>query len=856
MAGRAIRSAGTPAFAALGYALAHATWLLLDPRRPEQRELIGNLFFLPVGFLMALMAWANARNPRLPVTARKGWRWMAAAYCLLGLLNNIWAANDLLFARGPVLRAVVDSLTAVYLVLMTRGLLAFRATRKTPASEAKLALDFATVFVGAGTLIWYFMLRPRYAVASEINWAVVTGLVSPVGDLVGVLAIALVLMRGTDRVSMNALRIIGAGQLLIVLADLVYTPLGIAGTYRGGDRVDLLWMLGDAIVFIGAAYQYRVGKVESALRGTGEVITFARLPYLFIIAGYLPLLAASEGWSHNDLLVLWATVLLTVFVLARQYIVMRDNERLAHQRQLQEARFRSLVQHASDTITVVDSDGIIRYQSESAERLFGYPAATHVGEPLTAILHPNDTAIAQALLDQVRVPGARTPAMRWRVCHRNGSWVPIETVATSMLADPAVEGIVLNSRDVSERVALEAQLLHAQKMDAVGRLAGGIAHDFNNLLTAIRMTATLVIEELPNGSPLATELQEIERSVDRGSSLTRQLLAFSKRELLQPALVDAAEVVAGIEPMLRRLIAKSVTFDIRAALQPWRVLADRGQLEQVVLNLALNARDAMPDVGTLFIGVGTTTIDVETARGNPGLLARDYVTITVRDTGTGMSPEVQAHLFEPFFTTKEVGKGTGLGLSTVYAIVHQCGGTIAVHSAIGEGSTFIVYLPRAVTDVVPPATEAPLPMRGGGRETILVVDDEETVRIAVRRILQKSGYRIVIAGSGMEALHELEAHGGEVGLVLTDMVMPGMGGRELIERITAGFPAVRIVCMSGYTDDATLRLGQLAGEHAFVAKPFTIPELTTTIRRVLDEAAAAAESSLSPAISGMDAAKG
>ena len=847
---------GTPAFAAVGYTLAHAAWLLLDPRSPEQRELIGNLFFLPVGFMMALMSWANARNTRLPTTARTGWRWMAAAYLLLGMLNNIWAANDLLFARGPVLRAVVDSLTAVYLVLMTRGLLAFRATRKTPASEAKLALDFATVFVAAGTLIWYFMLRPRYAVASEINWAVVSGLLSPVGDLVGVLAIALVLMRGTDRVSMNALRIIGAGQLLIVLADLVYTPLGIAGTYIGGNRVDLLWMLGDATVFIGAAYQHRIGTVESALLGTTEVITFARLPYLFIIAGYLPLLAASKGWSHSDLLVLWATVLLTVFVLARQYIVMRDNERLAHERQLQEARFRSLVQHASDTITVVDSDGIISYQSESAERLFGYPAATHVGEPLTAILHPHDTAIAQALLDQVRVPGARTPAMRWRVCHRNGSWVPIETVATSMLSDPAVEGIVLNSRDVSERVALEAQLLHAQKMDAVGRLAGGIAHDFNNLLTAIRMTATLVIEELPNGSPLATELQEIERSVDRGSSLTRQLLAFSKRELLQPALIDAGEVVTGIEPMLRRLIAKSVTFDIRASLQPWRVLADRGQLEQVVLNLALNARDAMPDLGTLFIGVGTTTIDVETARGNPGLLARDYVTITVRDSGTGMSPEVQAHLFEPFFTTKDVGKGTGLGLSTVYAIVQQCGGAIAVHSAIGEGSTFIVYLPRAVTDVVPPAATAPLPVRDGGRETILVVDDEETVRIAVRRILQKSGYRVVVAGSGTEALNELGAHGGEVALVLTDMVMPGMGGRELIERISAGFPAVRIVCMSGYTDDAALRLGQLGSEHAFVAKPFTIPALTATIRRVLDEAAATAESPLPQSVSGIGAAKG
>jgi len=427
--------------------------------------------------------------------------------------------------------------------------------------------------------------------------------------------------------------------------------------------------------------------------------------------------------------------------------------------------------------------------------------------------------------------------MRLRVGHRDGSWIPIETVATNMLADPAVEGIVLNSRDVSERVGLEAQLLHAQKMDAVGRLAGGIAHDFNNLLTAIRMTATLVVDELPNGSPLAAELHEIERSVDRGSSLTRQLLAFSKRELLQPALVDPAEVIAGIEPMLRRLIATEVVVEVDAPRQQWRVLADPGQLEQVVLNLALNARDAMPESGRLFIGVGATTIDVATARGNPGLLPGDYVTVTVRDSGTGMSAEVQAHLFEPFFTTKEVGKGTGLGLSTVYAIVQQCGGTIAVDSALGDGSTFTVYLPRAVTAAAASPTTALASVKDVGRETILVVDDEETVRMAVRRILQKSGYRVVVAATGVEALEHLGADGSQVALVLTDMVMPEMGGRELVERVTSGYPGIRVLCMSGYTDDPTLRLGQLAGEHGFIAKPFTVAELTAAIRRVLDGAA-------------------
>jgi PAS domain S-box-containing protein len=838
---RAVRSladAGLPTHCAIGYTLVHAIWLLVVPASSPHHELVGNAFFLPVGAAMAWMAWMNARDPRLSAESRTGWRWMTIAYALLGISTDFWAVNDILFAHSRLLHVLVDATTALYLVVLTRGVLAFRPPRTTPDSGVKTTLDFATIFIGAAALIWYFMLRPRYAAASELNLAVVASLLSPVGDLLGVLAIGLVLLRGSDRVSMNALWIIGSGHLVMVVADLLYTPQSLSGTYHGGDPVDLYWMIGDALVVIGAAYQYKVGPVRAPAKWSLRP-RFARLPYLFIVAGYLPILVAAEHWSRNDRLVLYTTVVLTALVLARQFVALHDNEHLARQRELQEARFRSLVQHASDTITVVDADGIIRYQSASAERAFGYPAETHLGEPLPSILHPQDAPHATALLDQMRTGGARAGAMRWRVRHRDGSWIPVETVATSMLANPAVEGIVLNSRDVSERVALETQLLHAQKMDAIGRLAGGIAHDFNNLLTAIRMTASVVIDELPAGSPIADELREIERSVDRGSALTRQLLAFSKREILQPALLDAAEVITGIEPMLRRLITSDAELEIRARPQHWRVLADRGQLEQVVLNLAINARDAIADRGRLFIGVETTTIDVATARGNPGLLPRDYVTITVRDTGIGMSPEVQAHLFEPFYTTKDVGKGTGLGLSTVYAIVQQCGGTVAVDSALGNGSTFTVFLPRAATNEMATPGTALGASEHAGRETILVVDDEETVRMAVRRILQKSGYRVITAANGAEAMEELAAHGTQIAVVVTDMVMPVMGGRELVERASRAYPAVRMVCMSGYTEDPALRLGQLGGEHAFVSKPFTVAELTAAIRRVLDAPARA-----------------
>ena len=250
---RAITDAGLPTHAALAYTLLHAAWVFLWLTGSHNRELIGNTFFLPVGGAMALMAWKNARDPRLPDAGRTGWRWLAAAYLVFGISNDIWAVNDVLLGRSGVLHALVDTTTAIYLVLLTRGILAFNPVRETKASETKIALDFATIFIGAAALIWYFMLRPRYAAASELTFTVASSLLSPVGDLLGVLAIAFILMRGSDRVSMQALWIIGAGHLSMVAADLLYTPLSLAGTYRGGDPVDVLWMVGDAVVVIGAA---------------------------------------------------------------------------------------------------------------------------------------------------------------------------------------------------------------------------------------------------------------------------------------------------------------------------------------------------------------------------------------------------------------------------------------------------------------------------------------------------------------------------------------------------------------------------------------------------------------------------
>ncbi|HEX2779487.1 MAG TPA: PAS domain-containing protein, partial [Gemmatimonadaceae bacterium] len=383
-----VASWGWQGAAVLAYVIVHASWLLLEPTPAAWRESIGNAFFAPVGLVMAAMAWANARDRRLRPRVRRGWALLAGAYLVLWTSTNLWAANDLFLGRDRLGRMVVDTFSAVYPTLLALGVLCFGPAHQTRTARARVSLDFATVGIGAATLVWYFMIRLRYAGAPELDWLVVSNLLTPAGDLIGILAIALVLMRGTDRRSTVALQIMAAGQLVLALGDSVYTPLAMADSYRGGHPVDLLWMLGDALMFAGALYQHRRGGGEHPSFEQAGDRRFARLPYLFIVGGYLPIIAASEGWSRSDRTVLYATVLLTLCVVARQFVALRENVRLDREGRLQEARFRSLVQHSSDTVTVIDANGIVRYQSASAERLLGYPPHHLIGDPLTDLVHP------------------------------------------------------------------------------------------------------------------------------------------------------------------------------------------------------------------------------------------------------------------------------------------------------------------------------------------------------------------------------------------------------------------------------------------------------------------------------------
>jgi len=505
----------------------------------------------------------------------------------------------------------------------------------------------------------------------------------------------------------------------------------------------------------------------------------------------------------------------------------------------------TLIEASPLAIVTFDPEGVVTMWNPAAERIFGWSENEALGARLPFVpAEKQEEFLAlrrRALLGEVFTE----PELNRR--RADGSPIVV-SVSTSPLRRPdgTIYGIMSILMDVTERKAAEAtrdrltmveeQLRQSQKMEAVGRLAGGVAHDFNNLLTAISGYSDLLLHRLPEYSTLRRDVEEIRKAGDRAAALTRQLLAFSRRQVLQPKVLDLNAVVTNMGQMLRRLIGEDVELSTDLSPSLSRVKVDPGQIEQVIVNLAVNARDAMPGGGRITIATADAELSPAYAVVHPEVRPGPHVLLSVADTGHGMSEETQAHLFEPFFTTKERGKGAGLGLATVYGIVQQSGGHLRVNSAADRGSTFLIYLPRveAAEDGWQGVARPLLPHPSPGTETVLLAEDEEVVRRFAREILSGNGYKVLEAENGREALLLSEAHRGEIHLLLTDVVMPKMSGRELTERIRPQRPDLRILYMSGYTDDATLRHLVLEEGIPFLQKPFTSEGLARKVREVLD----------------------
>ncbi len=505
-----------------------------------------------------------------------------------------------------------------------------------------------------------------------------------------------------------------------------------------------------------------------------------------------------------------------------------------------EERYRRLVDGSPEMIFVVSDDRIV-YMNETGVRLLGASSADEIsGKPIAELVHPDSRGVVGARMRQVVDEGRPMPLAEQRYVRLDGSVLDVEATGVPILhfGRPAAQ---VFARDLTRRKETEEalhrsqeQFRQAQKMEAVGRLAGGVAHDFNNLLTAIRGYADLLLMQLDEGFPLRREVEEIQRAADRAADLTQQLLAFSRKQVLQPKILDLNAVVANMDKMMRRLIGEDV--DLITVLRPdlGTVKVDPGQIGQVIMNLVVNARDAMPAGGKITIGTANVDLSPEYAALHPAVQPGPHVMLTVTDTGTGMDDETKQRLFEPFFTTKELGKGTGLGLSTVYGIVKQSSGSIWVYSERGRGTSFKIYFPRHEAEA--PRGRASRPGSAPrGRETILLVEDEPVVRLLAAELLRKNGYQVLVSGDGAEALRLIDERRCFIDLMVTDVVMPGIGGRQLVEQLPGFLAGMKVLYMSGYPDEAIGRHGLLEPGTPFLQKPFTADGLLRKIREILDE---------------------
>jgi PAS domain S-box-containing protein len=530
-----------------------------------------------------------------------------------------------------------------------------------------------------------------------------------------------------------------------------------------------------------------------------------------------------------------------VCALAAQARTTIERQQLFDQVSASEERYRLILQSVVEGIYGIDRAGRCMFINRSALRMFGYGQKEVLGQEMHALVchaRPDGSPYLARECKAYRVMETgrecRSEAeVLWR---RDGTSFPVECSISPIVHRGIMQGAVIVFADITERRLLEEQLRQSQKMEAIGRLAGGVAHDFNNLLTVINGYAQVLLSKSAAGAPGRRELEDISRAGERAVSLTNQLLAFSRKQLLSPRVLDLNQVVAGMDRMLRRLIGEDI--DLWTVLNPdlWNVNVDPGQIDQIIMNLAVNARDAMPRGGRLTIETANVELDETYTQAHVGVQPGPYVMLAVSDNGEGMGAETKARIFEPFFTTKEPDKGTGLGLSTVYGIVKQSGGHIWLYSERGRGTTFKVYLPRVMEGVTAQEKSPATAETTKGTETILLVEDEDMVRSLLKSVLEADGYTVLDASNGADAVRLFRQYAAPIHLLVTDVVMPGMTGKEVATSLRAQCPSLKVLYMSGYTDNAIVHHGVLEPGIEFLHKPFGPTTLSQKVRAVIRRA--------------------
>jgi PAS domain S-box-containing protein len=598
-----------------------------------------------------------------------------------------------------------------------------------------------------------------------------------------------------------------------------------------GDRFELIWSLTLLIPLMIAVAWQDPGQPAPTRRSTPHLRLLATqlLPLLF---PFLVIITASQIVG-GQLVVAAAAVLVSLGITyARLVLTQREQETASESLRQSHLLLNSIMEGVNEVIFVKDLHGRYVMINTPGAHMVGHSVEEVIGKT-DLDLFPPETAEAIRATDAQVLRSGQITTYELQMKFPSGPRNFLTTKSPQLGPNGEIIGMIGVSLDVTERRKLEQQMQQAQRMEAIGTLSGGIAHDFNNLLTVIKGYTGLLFEALPDPQQRSL-VTNIDQAADRASSLTRQLLAYSRRQVMQPKVISLNDLVVNMDKMLQRLIGEDVEMKTVAASNLGSVKADPSQIEQVIMNLAVNARDAMPKGGSLTLETTNVDLDETYAKNHPGTYAGRYVMLAVSDTGVGMNAHTRSHIFEPFFTTKAMGQGTGLGLSMVYGIVRQSGGSIEVYSEPGQGSTFKIYLPRIEAPPEALLTKQSSATRTRGNETILLVEDDIQVRDLAAAALTSSGYTVLTVDSARAAAAKCDEHKGDIHLLLTDVIMPGIGGREVANQVLARRPNAKVLYMSGYTTNAIIHHGVLDPGTFFLQKPFTPSALSAKVREVLD----------------------
>jgi PAS domain S-box-containing protein len=803
-------------------------WRLLAPADDALVTAVTDLSFPLVGTLALALAVQAVRRTRLASGEHVAWALLAAALAAYMAGDVLWAAIELSSGETPG-ASVADVGYLLFYPVALAGLLSLPGAARTRLEKVQFAVDVLVVLVLGVTVEWVLILGPTVSALDTDPVHAALSLAYPIGDLVLLLGVTVVVMRRElSRRELPVVLLVSALAFNLV-GDTISGSQNLDQTFATGGIPDICFML----FWLGAglAMYAQVRREHAAGAGWRPAVAVSWLPYGAMLAAYaLAAAAAAYGGDAVGPAVAGA-VTVSVLIVARQVVgASQAAESGARAAALTaQASFDALIQQATDVITVVDSLGVIAYCTPSSRRILGVEPGDLIGRGLASLAAGPDFERVDAWLRERSAGLVAETVLVWRI-EVGDEQRTVESSAAEAIEAAGVRGVIVTSRDITERVRLEDQLNEARRFEAVGRLAGGVAHEFNNLLTGVGGFAELALADLDHGGVKRDDLLQIKASAERAARITNDLLAFGRRQLVRAEPLDLAEAIAESMPILEQVVGSSVVVATRFATGAPRVLLDRAQLGQALVNLAANARDAMPDGGVITLSVDV--VGAESATNAVGASAdgesRAWVQLTVSDTGRGMDEATKAHLFEPFFSTKAQAHGGGLGLASVYGIVAAAGGQIDVESAPGMGSSFRLLLPAATVS----GSGAHAPEQGlhnsPRSRRVLLVDDDPPVLAYAGRVLEAAGYDVVAFADPVDALRYGLAAADGVDLLVTDVVMPSLTGPLLAERLRARRPGLRTLLISGNPMSSVT--------DPLLAKPFSARALLDAIERLLPEA--------------------